>query len=68
MFEGLVDAAGRAAEARSKATIAALAERLRTEAAVDVAADEEGVRLAGPGLKRRFLLDPALRWFTARLR
>jgi hypothetical protein len=28
----------------------------------------EGVRLSGRGLKRRFALEPALRWLTAVLR
>jgi hypothetical protein len=45
----------------------ALAEALRLEAPDGVRVDEEenGVALSGPGLKRRFALEPALRWLVS---
>lgn len=70
MFEKVMSAASRIAEARTQARIAALAEQIQGEGLQDiqVSSDGEGVTLSGRGLKRRFALDPALRWLTARLR
>jgi ABC-type transport system involved in cytochrome bd biosynthesis fused ATPase/permease subunit len=70
MFERLMARAMRAAESRGSATSAQLAERLKQELprGIDVIVEDRGVRLSGRGLARRFALDPALRWLTARLR
>jgi hypothetical protein len=35
---------------------------------IDVTVEDRGIRLLGRHLARRFALDPALRWLTARLR
>jgi anthranilate phosphoribosyltransferase len=55
--------AERRAAARRDALAAALAGAL--PAGIEAEAVEEGVRLAGRGLKRRFARDAALRWLIA---
>jgi hypothetical protein len=67
MFERLEARAARAAARRATARTAALAEALRAALPTDigVGADGEGVRLSGPGLRRRRALEPALRWTIA---
>jgi hypothetical protein len=42
--------------------------RAELPAGIEARATVEGVALSGHGLRRRFALDPALRWLTARLR
>lgn len=67
MFEKLVVRA----EARARRMAARrrdlLAERLAAETPGDVAiaAEADAVVLSGRGLRRRFALDPALRWLFA---
>jgi hypothetical protein len=66
MFERLEARAGRRALERAEERREALAAELG-EALPGVGAEaaEEGVRLSGRGLKRRFARDPALRWLIA---
>lgn len=70
MFERMMIRAASRAEARARAATAALAERMLAELPRGVTAEagEDGVQLSGRHLRRRFALDPALRWLTARLR
>ncbi len=70
MFELLMDRISRTAERRRRERIEALAERMQAAAPLGIAIEPaaEGVRLSGRGLKRRFALEPALRWLTAVLR
>jgi len=70
MFEALTARAERAARRRARALGAELAARIESERlrGVTVAADEDGVRLAGRGLGRRAALEPALRWLIMGLR
>ena len=70
MFEALAARAERAARRRAAALSAELADRIEAERlrGVTVAADEDGVRLAGRGLGRRVALEPALRWLSMGLR
>jgi hypothetical protein len=70
MFERIMKRAMRVAEARARAKTAELAERMRKELpqGIDVTVEDRGIRLLGRHLARRFALDPALRWLTARLR
>ncbi|HEY0113530.1 MAG TPA: hypothetical protein VGB59_10315 [Allosphingosinicella sp.] len=67
MFERLMMGAAAMAERRAAARRARLAGSLRGEVPRGVSAEEAGeaVVLAGRGLKRRFALDPALRWFLS---
>jgi hypothetical protein len=64
IFERLGDHAAAAAEQRKAARVLELTERLGAEmpAGVEAEASAEGVRLTGRGLRRRFVLEPALRW------
>ncbi len=68
-FEALVARADRAARRRARLRSAALAERIADElpGGVTAEADADGVRLSGRGLRRRFALEPALRWLIAGL-
>lgn len=70
MFERIMEQAGDAAASRAKARISGLAEQIRAGAPrdVEVSAQEDGVRLSGRALRRRFALDPALRWLMAGLK
>jgi hypothetical protein len=62
------------ARARAEAHAAAAARRLAADAAaaapagVAVEAVAGGVRLSARGLKRRFALEPGLRWLIGRVR
>lgn len=69
MFERLESRAEAAAEARAADRIKALAGELRQLLPndVEVEAMEEGVRIGGPGLGQRFVLDASLRWTIAGL-
>jgi hypothetical protein len=62
MFAGLIARAERLARARARARGRALAERFAEALpkGVEAEAGEGGVRLSGKGLRRRFVLDPAL--------
>lgn len=62
-FETLADRVARSAQARAAARRRALAERLAAVVPADVRveATEDGVRLSGRGLARRFALDARLR-------
>lgn len=67
MFEGLAARMRRRAEARAAERGAALAAELAgaLPAGIEAEAVEEGVRLSGRGLRRRFARDSALRWLIA---
>jgi hypothetical protein len=57
-----------AAEAQA-AAVARVAERVADAVpGVAVTRDDDGVTLAGPGLGRRMLDEPALRWFGSLVR
>lgn len=68
MFEELSRRAERKARRRAMARTVELARRMREAMAkdIDVEVVESGVRIAGRGLLRRFLLDPTLRWLASR--
>jgi hypothetical protein len=70
MFERLTARAQGAARRRARALSHELAARIEGERlrGVTVAADEDGVRLSGRALGRRFALEPALRWLIMGLR
>ena len=70
MFERTMSRVRLEAERRAKARIEMVAERMATALPRDIAAEPtpEGVLLSGRGLRRRFALDPALRWLTSVLR
>ncbi len=70
MFERAMARVGRLAERRRRKRIDVLAERMREAVprGIELEAAPEGVRLSGRDLRRRFALDPALRWLTAVLR
>ena len=70
MFERTLGRVGTKAERRTQARIGALAARLEPALPGDISAEptSEGVLLSGRGLRRRFALDPALRWLTSVLR
>ena len=68
MFERLLLRSKLRAEERARARVKALAERLADEvpAGIAVRGEERGVVLSGRGLRRRFALEPALRWLLGR--
>lgn len=68
MFERLMDRARTRAEQRARERVLKLAEEMRAELprGIDAEAGSEGVRLIGRGLRRRFVLEPALRWMRLR--
>ena len=70
MFERAVGRISRAAERRRRDRINGLADRMRAAVpgGIEVEPTENGVRLSGRGLRRRFAFEPALRWLTAVLR
>ena len=70
MLERVIARVERAAAARARSAIRRLAERIRDESPSGIQATEEagGIRLSGRALRRRFALDPALRWLIARLK
>lgn len=70
MFERTVERVRVKAERRATARIEALAERMEPALPRDIRAEPtaEGVSLSGRALRRRFALDPALRWVTSVLR
>jgi hypothetical protein len=70
MFERVFARVSRSAERRRRERIEMLAEHMRAAVPGDIEVEPapEGVRLAGRDLKRRFALDPAMRWLTAVLR
>jgi hypothetical protein len=70
MFERLTDRGEKAAERRARARTDALAEQMKAEAppGVTITLAARGVLLSGRALRRRFALEPALRWLTAALR
>jgi hypothetical protein len=66
MFERLIRRGAALAERAARRRRSALAEALRAEApeGVRVSEEEEEVVISGPGLGRRFAIDPRLRWFA----
>lgn len=70
MFEALTARAQHAARRRARALSTELAARIEGEGlrGLAVEANEDGVRLSGRGLGRRFALEPALRWLIMGLR
>lgn len=69
MFEALIARAGRSAERRAAELARQIAGRLDDGLPADVSVEADGsdVRLSGRALKRRLMLDPALKWTLARL-
>ena len=67
MLERLKDRIGALAERRAEVRRRRLADEMRAEAPAGVRVHEEerAVVLSGRGLKRRFALDPELRWLVA---
>ena len=70
MFQRIIERVGDGAARRAKARTSVLAEQIRANVPsdIEVSALDEGVRLSGRGLRRRFALDPALRWLMAGLK
>lgn len=68
MFERLAERVARMAARRAEERIADMAGRVAAELPPDIAAEAQagGVRLSGRGLRRRFALEPALRWLALR--
>lgn len=66
MFEALVARIDRRSARRATELARDIAESLTVSmpASVSVLAEENGVRLAGRELVRRFALDPAVRWLV----
>ncbi|MFN3945187.1 MAG: hypothetical protein ACK4K7_09680 [Allosphingosinicella sp.] len=70
MFEALAARARRKAEARAAAAAERIAGRLRGELPPGLRADvvDGGVRISGRRARRRFALEPGLRWLMERMR
>jgi hypothetical protein len=70
MFERMTERAHRVAQARAERRRRGIAERLRDDLPAGIAVEGRGesVALSGRGLRRRFILDPALRGLLGRLR
>lgn len=64
MFERMTAHAEQAAARKARRTARKLAEAIATDLPRDIRAKAvgEGVSLCGRGLRRRFALDPVLRW------
>lgn len=64
MFERLEARARRAGEARANVRAAELAQRMRESVPRGIRAEavDGGVAMSGRGIRRRWLLEPALRW------
>jgi hypothetical protein len=69
-FEKLSGRARRLAEQRAGQAVRRIAAAAEQDApaGVRVEAAEGGVRLSGPGLARRMVTDPRLRWLIGRVR
>jgi hypothetical protein len=67
MFERLMRHGSELAERAARRRRSELAETLREEAPAGARVDEEDgeVVLSGSGLRRRFALEPGLRWLVA---
>lgn len=70
MLERLMLHGAALARKSARARLGSLAEELSEDApeGVRVSEEEEAVALSGRGLRRRFALDPELRWLAARRR
>jgi hypothetical protein len=70
MFEGLEPRARRAAERRAKARAAELAQQMGELLPRGISAEavDGGVAVSGRGIRRRWLLEPALRWMIGELK
>ncbi|HEX8214269.1 MAG TPA: hypothetical protein VF582_02225 [Allosphingosinicella sp.] len=68
MLAQMAERVRRKAEQRAQELVLELTQRLRAElpGAIEAEADEGGVRLTGRNLRRRFALEPALRWLRLR--
>ena len=66
MFERIMDRVQRQTERKAEARVLELTERLRAQlpSGIEAEAAKGAVRLAGRSLKRRFTLEPALRWMS----
>jgi len=64
MFERMVERAARQAERRAESRVRELTQRLRAQlpAGIRAEAAKGRVRLTGKSLRRRFALEPGLRW------
>lgn len=69
MFESLEARVGRAAEARAASKRQVLAEQLRELLPSDIRVEpaDDGVRISGPRLGEKMMLDASLRWTIAGL-
>ncbi|HEX8481075.1 MAG TPA: hypothetical protein VF650_04150 [Allosphingosinicella sp.] len=67
MFERLMLHGAALARKAALGRAGSLAAELREEApeGIRISEEEEGVALSGPGLRRRFALDPQLRWLIS---
>ena len=70
MFERMMARAGEAAWRRARQRKAELAERIAAELPRGIALEqtEEGIAWSGRDIRRRFALEPALRWLVGGLR
>ena len=70
MFERIMEHARGAAARLATSRISELTEQIRSRVPtnIEVSAQENGIRLSGRALRRRFALDPALRWLLAGLK
>ncbi|HEX9948090.1 MAG TPA: hypothetical protein VGA98_11165 [Allosphingosinicella sp.] len=67
MFERLMIHGAALAQRAARGRVATLAAALRDEApeGVRVSEEEGAVALSGPALRRRFAIEPALRWLIS---
>ena len=67
-FETLMDRMTAKAERRTTQRTHEMAAKMEAELPLGISAQptDEGVRLIGRGLRRRFVLEPALRWMRLR--
>jgi len=70
MFEMMEARVRRTAERRARERAAVLAEALRANLPPGIAAEavDDGVRISGRSIGRRFAVEPTLRWLIAGLR
>lgn len=69
MFEKLLDRVTRKAEMRVRTRISSVTDQVQAElpSGIEAEAEIDGIRISGWAIKRRFALDPWLRWLVAGL-
>ncbi len=69
MFEKLLDRVKHKAERRVRARISNLTDQAQAELprGIETEAEIDGIRISGRAIKRRFALDPWLRWLVTGL-